>query len=254
MHVHKHVHVRTGDKYHESFVSANETFLESVIPHIKEDDVVWVHDYHLMLLPKLLRDAGLKISIVFYLHLPFPTSQVCLLLSVCLSVRISVWTSVCVFVSLSLSTIFSLSISHRHTYTYIYLCRYSALSLPRQSFCRCVIENHMDARNYATLLLHGNCYVALKRSKSSHYATRDNTPPCSVLIYDASYCNAVNTHMYRSAALQSTYSCSTLLYYMLPLLRHQFWLSLMSCTTLCFIFLPSMSSLSYLKLSPLPFL
>ena len=47
-----------------------------MIPHIKEGDVVWVHDYHLMKLPKLLRDANLKISIVFYLHIPFPTSQV----------------------------------------------------------------------------------------------------------------------------------------------------------------------------------
>lgn len=47
-----------------------------MIPHLKQDDVVWVHDYHLMLLPKLLRDAELKISIVFYLHIPFPTSQI----------------------------------------------------------------------------------------------------------------------------------------------------------------------------------
>ena len=65
-----------GDKYHEAYQSANETFFDSVIPHIKEGDVVWVHDYHLMKLPKLLRDANLKISIVFYLHIPFPTSQV----------------------------------------------------------------------------------------------------------------------------------------------------------------------------------
>ena len=65
-----------GDKYHEAYQSANQTFFDSVIPHIKEGDVVWVHDYHLMKLPKLLRDANLKISIVFYLHIPFPTSQV----------------------------------------------------------------------------------------------------------------------------------------------------------------------------------
>ena len=66
----------SGDNYHESFVSANQTFFECVIPHLKHDDVVWVHDYHLMLLPKLLREAELKISIVFYLHIPFPTSQI----------------------------------------------------------------------------------------------------------------------------------------------------------------------------------
>ena len=68
--------ISVGDNYHESFVSANQTFFECVIPHLKQDDVVWVHDYHLMLLPKLLREAELKISIVFYLHIPFPTSQI----------------------------------------------------------------------------------------------------------------------------------------------------------------------------------
>ena len=68
--------IPVGDNYHESFVSANQTFFECVIPHLKQDDVVWVHDYHLMLLPKLLREAELKISIVFYLHIPFPTSQI----------------------------------------------------------------------------------------------------------------------------------------------------------------------------------
>ena len=68
--------IAVGDNYHESFVSANQTFFECVIPHLKQDDVVWVHDYHLMLLPKLLREAELKISIVFYLHIPFPTSQI----------------------------------------------------------------------------------------------------------------------------------------------------------------------------------
>ena len=70
------IYTLTGDKYHEAYQSANQTFFDSVIPHIKAGDVVWVHDYHLMKLPKLLRDANLKISIVFYLHIPFPTSQV----------------------------------------------------------------------------------------------------------------------------------------------------------------------------------
>ena len=65
-----------GDKYHEAYQSANNTFFECIKPHIKEGDVVWVHDYHLMKLPKLLREAHLKISLVFYLHIPFPTSQI----------------------------------------------------------------------------------------------------------------------------------------------------------------------------------
>ena len=49
---------------------------QSLLGLAKADDIVWVHDYHLMMLPKLIRDASLKVSIVFYMHVPFPTSQI----------------------------------------------------------------------------------------------------------------------------------------------------------------------------------
>ena len=54
----------------------NKIFQQSLVPLVKPDDVVWVHDYHLMMLPKLLHDAALKVSVVFYMHVPFPTSQI----------------------------------------------------------------------------------------------------------------------------------------------------------------------------------
>lgn len=50
------------------------------------NSVMWVHDYHLMLLPKLLSDREKEVSpsqqrqrqtsIIFFLHIPFPTSQI----------------------------------------------------------------------------------------------------------------------------------------------------------------------------------
>lgn len=39
-------------------------------------DILWVHDYHLMLLPGLIRNELPAIKTVFFLHIPFPTSQV----------------------------------------------------------------------------------------------------------------------------------------------------------------------------------
>ena len=39
-------------------------------------DIVWVHDYHLMLLPKALRERNLDIKIIYFVHIPFPTSQI----------------------------------------------------------------------------------------------------------------------------------------------------------------------------------
>lgn len=60
-----------------AYKSTNEAFFGALKPYIRADDVIWVHDYHLMLLPKLLRDVqSVNFSIVFFLHLPFPTSQI----------------------------------------------------------------------------------------------------------------------------------------------------------------------------------
>jgi trehalose 6-phosphate synthase/phosphatase len=53
----------------------NQIFCEAVIDVMQPDDVVWIHDYHLMLLPKLLRDKKPHISIGFFLHIPFPSFE-----------------------------------------------------------------------------------------------------------------------------------------------------------------------------------
>lgn len=44
---------------------------------VKPGDTVWIHDYHLMLLPAMLREeVGAKIAIGFFLHIPFPSFEV----------------------------------------------------------------------------------------------------------------------------------------------------------------------------------
>jgi trehalose 6-phosphate synthase/phosphatase len=53
----------------------NQIFCEAVIDVMQPDDVVWIHDYHLMLLPKLLRDKKPHIPIGFFLHIPFPSFE-----------------------------------------------------------------------------------------------------------------------------------------------------------------------------------
>lgn len=63
-------------KYYLSYESVSKTFESKLSMLVSKNDVVWVHDYHLMLLPKLLRDREMGIKIVFFLHIPFPTSQI----------------------------------------------------------------------------------------------------------------------------------------------------------------------------------
>ncbi len=50
----------------------NERFSETVAPLIEPDDLVWVHDYHLIPLGQQLRQRGLKNRIGFFLHIPWP--------------------------------------------------------------------------------------------------------------------------------------------------------------------------------------
>jgi len=58
------------------YKKVNEAFCEAVVQIIRPDDVVWIHDYHLMLLPKLIREKVPDVSIGFFLHIPFPSYEV----------------------------------------------------------------------------------------------------------------------------------------------------------------------------------
>lgn len=55
----------------------NEQFCEKICEIVAEDDTIWIHDYHLMLLPQMLREKlGNKYKIGFFLHIPFPSFEV----------------------------------------------------------------------------------------------------------------------------------------------------------------------------------
>jgi trehalose 6-phosphate synthase/phosphatase len=64
------------DHMWEAYQRVNQKFAEAVIPHIREDDLVWVHDYQLMLLPNMIRQEFPDISIGFFLHIPFPSYEI----------------------------------------------------------------------------------------------------------------------------------------------------------------------------------
>ncbi|MEW6069319.1 MAG: bifunctional alpha,alpha-trehalose-phosphate synthase (UDP-forming)/trehalose-phosphatase [Candidatus Thermoplasmatota archaeon] len=56
----------------EHYKIVNQLFCDRVIELAKPNDIIWVHDYHLMLLPQLLRKALPNATIGFFLHTPFP--------------------------------------------------------------------------------------------------------------------------------------------------------------------------------------
>lgn len=64
------------ESYWRQYQRVNRVFCDTLLTIIRQDDLVWIHDYHLMLLPDLLRKAAPKIRIGFFLHIPFPQFEI----------------------------------------------------------------------------------------------------------------------------------------------------------------------------------
>lgn len=61
----------------QAYVSVNKIFADKVMEVISpDDDYVWVHDYHLMVLPTFLRKRCNRVKLGFFLHSPFPSSEI----------------------------------------------------------------------------------------------------------------------------------------------------------------------------------
>lgn len=59
----------------ESYKKVNSIFSKKTLELASPGDIVWVHDYQLMLVPKLLRDKNKDLSIGYFHHIPFPSYE-----------------------------------------------------------------------------------------------------------------------------------------------------------------------------------
>ena len=71
-----------GEKMHheeqwEAYRRANQLFAAAVLAEYRPGDTVWCHDYHLMLLPAILKQAHPEMRVGWFLHTPFPSSEIC---------------------------------------------------------------------------------------------------------------------------------------------------------------------------------
>lgn len=60
----------------DEYRRVNSHFARKLIPLLQPDDLIWVHDYHLIPLASELRRAGVRNPIGFFLHTPFPALEV----------------------------------------------------------------------------------------------------------------------------------------------------------------------------------
>jgi len=56
----------------DAYVAVNERFAEKIADVAPADSIVWIHDYQLQLVPRLLRERRSDVTIGFFLHIPFP--------------------------------------------------------------------------------------------------------------------------------------------------------------------------------------
>eukprot|EP00474_Spongospora_subterranea_P008669 CRZ09127.1 hypothetical protein [Spongospora subterranea] len=68
--------LKNSVKMFEAYEEANQLFADALLSIYRPGDLVWVHDYHLMLLPSMLRSVHQKMKIGFFLHTPFPSSEI----------------------------------------------------------------------------------------------------------------------------------------------------------------------------------
>ncbi|KAI0370930.1 hypothetical protein BV20DRAFT_966016 [Pilatotrama ljubarskyi] len=67
----------------KQYVAVNQRFADAIVSAYQEGDIIWVNDYHLMLLPQMLRERLPSAPIGFFMHVAFPSSEIFR----CLSVR-----------------------------------------------------------------------------------------------------------------------------------------------------------------------
>ena len=60
----------------EVYKAVNQKFADAVLEVAQDDDVLWVHDYQLMLVPEMVRKSRPELSIGFFLHIPFPSFEI----------------------------------------------------------------------------------------------------------------------------------------------------------------------------------
>ncbi|TMA00139.1 MAG: hypothetical protein E6J97_04575 [Methanobacteriota archaeon] len=60
----------------EAYRTVNAKFADAIVQALRPKDQLWIHDYHLLLLPRLIRDRVPEARVGFFLHIPFPPYDV----------------------------------------------------------------------------------------------------------------------------------------------------------------------------------
>ncbi len=62
--------------YWEAYKEVNQKFAEKTLEILEDGDIIWIHDYQLLLVPEIIKSKKPKVTIGFFLHIPFPSFEV----------------------------------------------------------------------------------------------------------------------------------------------------------------------------------
>ena len=60
----------------EAYKKVNQKFADAILEVATDDDIIWVHDYQLMLVPQMVKEKRPNATIGFFLHIPFPSFEI----------------------------------------------------------------------------------------------------------------------------------------------------------------------------------
>jgi trehalose 6-phosphate synthase/phosphatase len=66
----------SADEHWAAYEQANFAFAKRIIDVYQPGDLIWVHDYHLLLVPKMIRQLVPEAVVGIFIHTPFPSSEV----------------------------------------------------------------------------------------------------------------------------------------------------------------------------------
>jgi trehalose 6-phosphate synthase/phosphatase len=68
--------VEFDDATFKAYEEVNRIFADKLLSLLKPNDILWVHDYQLMLVPAMIREKMPEATIGFFLHIPFPSYEI----------------------------------------------------------------------------------------------------------------------------------------------------------------------------------
>lgn len=68
--------VRHSKEGWDAYVEVNQLVADAIIEEVQDDDTLWIHDFHLFLVAGMVKAKKSKLKIGFFLHIPFPSSEI----------------------------------------------------------------------------------------------------------------------------------------------------------------------------------